>query len=112
MRHQALDFQYGPTVDDTSDHWYLFDYDGNTGAEIDGNIITLHFTDGARGDADLAENSQIRDLGAPATDAITTPVTLSNFDKQVTINWWLMLALLSLLGMSALRLRQLASQQQ
>jgi hypothetical protein len=105
-------WKFGPTADDASDHWYLFDYDGNTGAEIDGNIITLHFTDGARGDADLAENGQIRDPGAPATDAITTPVTLSHFDKQVTINWWLMLALAFLLAIGALRLRHVASQQQ
>jgi hypothetical protein len=72
-------YKYGPTPDDPTDHWYEFMYDGETGAEIDGNIITLHFVDGRRGDDDLdASNGIITDQGGPgftstgATDTANT----------------------------------------
>jgi hypothetical protein len=58
-------FKYGPTPDDPTDHWYEFMYDGETGAEIDGNVITLHFVDGQRGDDDLATNGKVVDQGGP-----------------------------------------------
>ncbi|MCI0459902.1 MAG: hypothetical protein L0Z62_23370, partial [Gemmataceae bacterium] len=38
-----------------------FPFDGSTGAEIDGNIITLHLVDGGRGDADGLANGVILD---------------------------------------------------
>jgi len=59
-------WKYGPTPDDPTPHWYEFMFDGTTGAEIAGNVITLHFVDGARGDADLTANGVIGDPGAPA----------------------------------------------
>ncbi len=44
-----------------------FFFDGTTGAEFNGNVITLHFVDGERGDDDLdATNGIIIDLGGPA----------------------------------------------
>jgi cyclophilin family peptidyl-prolyl cis-trans isomerase len=46
-------YVYGPTPDDSAPHWYEFLFDGQTGAQINGNVITLHFVDGLRGDADL-----------------------------------------------------------
>jgi len=46
-------YKYGPTPDDLTDHWYEFVYDGETGAKIHGNVITLYFVDGRRGDDDL-----------------------------------------------------------
>jgi len=58
-------YKYGPTPDNQTDHWYEFRYDG-TGAEINGNVITLHFVDGERGDADLAPNGVIVDPSGPA----------------------------------------------
>lgn len=58
-------YKYGPAPDNPTDHWYPFMYDGATGAEINGNIITLHFVDGKRGDSDLAANGIIVDPGAP-----------------------------------------------
>jgi len=61
-------YKYGPTADDATDHWYEFKYDSasGTGAEFDGNVVTLHFVDGARGDSDLdATNGIINDPGAP-----------------------------------------------
>jgi len=61
-------YKYGPTPDNTTKHWYKFLYDGQTGAEINGNVITLHFVDGMRGDDDLTANGIIVDVGAPAVN--------------------------------------------
>ncbi|MDY6836184.1 MAG: leucine-rich repeat domain-containing protein, partial [Chloroflexota bacterium] len=58
-------WKYGPTPDNTVPHWYEFLYDGETGAQINGNVITLHFVDGKRGDKDLQANGIIQDPGAP-----------------------------------------------
>ncbi len=60
-------FMYGPEPGNALDHWYRFDYDGITGAVINGNVVTLHFVDGQRGDADLTANGIIADPGGPAT---------------------------------------------
>ena len=61
--------EYGPTPDNPVNHWYEFGFDGQTGAEINGNLVTLHFVDGQRGDSDLAVNGVIVDPGAPAQNA-------------------------------------------
>jgi Bacterial Ig domain len=58
-------YKFGATPDNTSPHWYRFDFDGETGAVIQGNTITLHFVDGKRGDDDLVANGVIVDPGAP-----------------------------------------------
>jgi uncharacterized repeat protein (TIGR01451 family) len=63
-------FQYGPTPDNPTPHWYQFLYDGTTGAEIIGGTLTnvvLHYVDGLRGDHDLTVNGEITDPGGPAT---------------------------------------------
>jgi len=60
-------YKYGPTPDLPFDHWYEFMYDGRTGAEIVGNVITLNFVDGERGDDDLEANGIIVDQGGPGT---------------------------------------------
>ncbi|MDH3986531.1 MAG: peptidylprolyl isomerase [Gammaproteobacteria bacterium] len=62
-------FKFGPTPDNPVDHLYEFDFDGETGAEFDGNEVTLHFVDGKRGDSDLLENGVITDPGTPALRA-------------------------------------------
>ena len=62
-------FKFGPTPDNPVDHLYEFDFDGETGAEFDGNEVTLHFVDGKRGDSDLLENGVISDPGTPALRA-------------------------------------------
>jgi len=59
-------YKYGPTPDNTTNHWYEFLYNGQTGAEINGNVIILHFIDGMRGDDDLMANGIIVDDNAPA----------------------------------------------
>ena len=59
-------WKYGRTPDNPTPHWYNFTFDGTTGAEINGNVITLHFVDGQRGDDDLTANGVIVDPGAPS----------------------------------------------
>lgn len=58
-------YKFGPTPGNPTDHWYEFLYDGQTGAQFSGNVITLHFVDGLRGDDDLAVNGMIVNQGAP-----------------------------------------------
>jgi hypothetical protein len=65
-------FKFGPTPDNPVDHLYEFDFDGETGAEINGNVITLHFVDGKRGDSDLTADGVITDPGTPAIRASNT----------------------------------------
>ena len=57
--------KYGPTPKNTAEHWYAFNDDGETGASINGSIITLYFKDGARGDDDLTADGTIIDAGGP-----------------------------------------------
>jgi parallel beta-helix repeat protein len=68
-------YKYGPTPDNPANHWYEFLYDGETGAEINGNLVTLYFVDGERGDDNPTPDGKIIDQGAPAiiTAAEPTP---------------------------------------
>jgi hypothetical protein len=59
-------WKYGPTPNNPTPHWYDFSFDGTTGAEINGNVVTLHFIDGQRGDSDLTANGTIVDPGGPS----------------------------------------------
>ncbi len=59
-------FKYGPTPLLPADHWHLFDWDDETGAQASGSTITLNLLDGQRGDNDLTANGIIRDPGGPA----------------------------------------------
>lgn len=63
----ATYYKYGPTPDDSSNHWYEFIYDAptQTGAAPSGNTITLYFVDGQRGDKDLTANGTIVEPGGP-----------------------------------------------
>ena len=106
-------FKFGPTPDNTTPHWYEFLYDGVTGAEINGNIVTLHFVDGQRGDADLEVNGIIIDPGAPALGAKNSggssgggggggggcSLNSPEAHAQQAGAWWLLLALLTLMRM-------------
>ncbi|HBE42480.1 MAG TPA: hypothetical protein DDW27_15025 [Bacteroidales bacterium] len=64
-------YKYGVTPDNPEPHWYDFTYDGQTGAEINGNTITLHFIDGQRGDEDITANGSIKEPGGPAIAGTT-----------------------------------------
>ena len=59
-------YKFGSTTNNLTNHWYEFLYDGQTGAEINGNVVKLYFVDGANGDDDLATNGIVVDDGAPA----------------------------------------------
>ncbi len=60
-------YKYGPLPSDPgNDIWYVFNYDGSTGAEILGDTIVLHFVDGQRGDSDLTGNGVVIEPGGPA----------------------------------------------
>jgi cyclophilin family peptidyl-prolyl cis-trans isomerase len=65
-------FQYGPTPGDNTPHWYEFLYDDvtGTGAEINGNVITLHYVDGERGDSALGMAGFIETQGGAASKVV------------------------------------------
>jgi hypothetical protein len=77
-------WRYSATQEDPSRHWYRFDFDGTTGADIvhepDQTRIILHFVDGARGDGDLVADGHLVDPGAPAIppETIYLPLILRN----------------------------------
>jgi hypothetical protein len=57
--------------------WQLFDWDGMTGAQFDGNVVHLTVQDGGRGDADGVANGTVVNYvndGAPAISVSPTPV--------------------------------------
>ncbi len=66
-------YKYGLTPDSLIPHWYKFMYDGQTGAEINQNIITLHFVDGLRGDEDITMNGSVIEPGGPAALPVLKP---------------------------------------
>ena len=71
-------WRYGLTPDNPSEHWFEWNYNAqtDTGAEINGNTITLHFVDGASGDEDLTANGVILDAGGPGfADPFTVTTT-------------------------------------
>jgi len=74
-------YKYGPTPNNPTDHWYKFKYDGQTGAEINGNIVTLHFVDGQRGDNDITANGTVVEPGGPAIVNEAPQITSLNLDS-------------------------------
>jgi hypothetical protein len=62
-------YKYGPPVPGDPVAWYEFMDDGQTGATINGNVVTLEFVDGERGDDTVADGS-IVDQGGPGTDVV------------------------------------------
>ena len=66
-------FNYGPAPGNPTPHWYEFNYDGTTGAQLFSNRIVLYFQDGARGDHDLVVNGEIVTTGGPAALHIIPP---------------------------------------
>ena len=86
-------YLYGPTTDIPVKHWYKFDFDGETGAVIFGNVVfttstgtrftrsvlNLIVQDGGRGDADMTVNGVI---------AMTAAMPVSTVDSSGAINLW------------------------
>ena len=79
MPDGSIYWRYGPTPKNSSPHWYYWNYSAktDTGAVINGNTVTLHFVNGARGDDDLdADNNTIVDAGSPGLpDPFTVTTT-------------------------------------
>ena len=102
-------FMYGPEPGNLNNHWYRFDFDAasGTGAVINGNVVTLHFVDGERGDADLTANGVIADPGGPATIAPNSNAVSSGgggctlrstgVRPEQAGAWWLLVGLLAVL---------------
>ncbi len=76
-------YKYGLTPDNLEPHWYDFTYDGQTGAVINGNTITLHFVDGLRGDEDISVNGSIKEPGGPAKSSSTAIHELNEKEEMV-----------------------------
>ncbi|MFV1972324.1 MAG: peptidylprolyl isomerase [Thiohalobacterales bacterium] len=102
-------FKFGPTPDNAEPHWYEFNFDGETGAVFNGNVVELYFVDGKRGDSDLTANGVIIDPGAPAVEAKNTGGGGGGGGGGCSLNpaashplqagaWWLLLALLAVIG--------------
>jgi hypothetical protein len=72
-------FKYGSTLDNGAPHWYEFLFDGTTGAVIDGDVVTLYFVDGQRGDDDLAADGVIIDPGGPGISQTAIVPGYKNF---------------------------------
>ncbi len=79
-------WKYGPTPGNPEPSWYLFDFDGTTGAVIDLNKVTLNFTDGERGDDDLTANGLIVDEGAPVFGPADLLVNKTDSPDPVLVN--------------------------
>jgi len=66
-------FNFGPTPDNHTPHWYEFLFNGTSGVELLPDRIILHLRDGARGDHDVNINGEIVTLGAPAYQLRSSP---------------------------------------
>ena len=86
-------WKYGPTLSNPTDHWYKFMYDGTTGAEINGNLVTLHFVEGERGDKTVGDG-KIVDPGGPGSP----PPTPTPTPPPVPVPEFSAVGLLSLVG--------------
>ena len=78
-------YKYGSTELVSENHWYEFMYDGETGAVINNNIVTLHLKDGARGDDDLIVNGIIYEPGLPAAIATEVKEDKNNLPKEYAL---------------------------
>ena len=85
-------WRYGDTRNNPFPHWFDWLYNPLTdsGAEIKGTTIILHFVDGARGDEDLTANGQILDAGGPGfSDGFTVTNTADSGEgslRQAILN--------------------------
>ncbi|MDY6986961.1 MAG: choice-of-anchor U domain-containing protein, partial [Thermodesulfobacteriota bacterium] len=83
-------YKFGPTSSNPNPQWYEFLYDQQTetGAEINGNDVTLHFVDGERGDDDDPDDNEgegvILDMGGPALIDVGSPDVITDPASSVT----------------------------
>jgi hypothetical protein len=83
--------KYGPTPSNPTPHWYDFYWDGTTGMQKVGNVVSLTFVDGLRVDDDLIVNGLVQDPGSLISRSNQPPVAVPdlaqvNEDASVTIS--------------------------
>lgn len=66
-------FKHSPTPGNPVPHWHIYDYDGGTGSQISGSVVTLQLVDGGKGDSDMTANGEIDDPGAPVALGAEVP---------------------------------------
>ena len=71
-------WKYGPTPDNATDHWVQIPVGDDNGD----NILTIHVTDGGKGDDDLLANTQIHDQGGPGTP-VASSLPVGGYDVPV-----------------------------
>lgn len=86
-------YKYGPEAGQPTPHYYRFDFDGSTGAQLGANAVTLTLVDNGRGDSD-ARAGRISDPGAPAQ--ITPVVVVDAHSGGGSLGSGLLLVLLTL----------------
>ena len=77
-------YNYGPTADDTTDHWYQFAHDGQTGAQFAAGAAVLDLIDNHRGDHDLEANWRITTrIGPGVIDPVVVETLVVNTTDDV-----------------------------
>ena len=78
--------KFGGEPGNATPHWYDFVFDGTTGAQIAGNVVTLHFVDGARGDSDLTANGVVVDPSGPSSpDTFVVDIATDEDDGDTSV---------------------------
>jgi cyclophilin family peptidyl-prolyl cis-trans isomerase len=73
---------YGSVPGNTNEHWFpavMYGGPGTTGAEFNGNVVTLHMQDGGWGDADMTADGVVTVAPGGAASSVA-PVVLSDSD--------------------------------
>lgn len=63
--------KYGASAGNSTQHYYGFDFDGQSGTQVNGTVVNLRLVDGGRGDDDRTVNGVIVDPGAPSVGSST-----------------------------------------
>ena len=79
-------YMYSGTSEEGSAHWYAFMFDGETGAEINQNLIALHAVNGERGDGDInGTDTVVTFRGGPGKPMVPVEEGDINGDQTVDL---------------------------
>lgn len=67
-------YAFGPTPERTEPHWHVFEFDGTTGTTVAGEVLSMQFVDGGRGDDDLKADGRFSIRGGPAQVIESAPI--------------------------------------
>ncbi|MEM7475748.1 MAG: PKD domain-containing protein [Planctomycetota bacterium] len=76
-------YLFGRGNGSANEEWYLFDFDGRTGAERRDDRIILHFESGQRGDDGWLTDGVLKVVGAPAVSTEPPPTANAGTTYQV-----------------------------